>query len=200
MGTRARTDPAFPNITLATASPAALRQETIMSSTKRVVTILVGLSAAIWVAACCCKNCPPPDTSGSSGGAPSNSTSLTSNRYCDATHPCGGTSSGVPFDCTAWDQCLVTGGTGAGRCKLKLVSGAKCVAGARLQCTTASNAEGVWVCNSSAVAPACDWPSNSCLKCGGTVGAPAGAPPEPCCVTGCAAGFRCGAGAVCVPS
>ena len=181
-----------------------------MSSMKRILIAATGFAAAVWIAACCCRNSPPPETAcgadAGSGGAPSNSSSLTSTRACSPTNACPTGSATAPFDCTVWDQCFVTGGTGNGHCKVKLNpslggganNSAKCVAGSRLQCTTASGAEGVYVCNPSNVAPACDWPSESCLKCGGSTGGTSSGSQEPCCISGCNSGFHCGSGTKCV--
>jgi hypothetical protein len=135
-------------------------------------------------------------TGGVGGGVVSEATQLTSHRTCNAANPCSGTGGIPPFACTVWDGCYTAGSAGVGHCKVKYASSLfKCVAGAKLPCTTNSGVNGVYTCSGPTDTPACDWPTDSCKKCGGT---PSGAP-EPCCVTGCNAGFVCGVGAMCTP-
>jgi hypothetical protein len=143
-----------------------------------------------------CKNCPdcPANSEpvcsggGGNGGAagsvnPDVSTQLTSHRTCDAATPCGTGGTIQPFECTVWDGCS------AGHCKMKYASSTfKCVAGAKLACTTNSGVDGVYTCNGSNATPACDWPADGCVKCGGSM--------DPCCVgsTLCHTGLVCAGG------
>lgn len=118
-------------------------------------------------------------------GDPGSSTALTGTKVCANSNDCTAGSPSTGFECTMFDGACATAGAGGGYCKIKYASTSyRCIAGARVQCTTPIGAlEGVYTCNGSGGDQPCDWPTNGCKKCG--------ASGEPCCVRGCDATLKC---------